>query len=181
MYDSLSVASAAPASPPPLLATTLAILPVTKSVTSSGDSNLSSTSTSSCSSHDQSAIASWLLMQADSSRNVSAPSSWYSSLQQRSLVTVVFRPCLGVSFNQSQIIPAQIICALSNTPVGGRLGVEDGVPGLHEERGQAAGAVTLPLLQEEVPVDPLRLPEPRPRHQDLPGVQCQVSVIIQNQ
>ena len=80
------MASAAPASPPPLLATTLAILPVTKSVTSSGDSNLSSTSTSSCSSHDQSAIASWLLMQADSSRNVSAPSSWYSSLQRRSLV-----------------------------------------------------------------------------------------------
>ena len=95
MYDSLSVASAAPASPPPLLATTLAILPVTKSVTSSGDSNLSSTSTSSCSSHDQSAIASWLLMQADSSRNVSAPSSWYSSLQQRSLVTVVCWALLG--------------------------------------------------------------------------------------
>ena len=71
---------------------------------------------------------------------------------------------------QNEQIPAQIICALalSNTPVGGRLGVEDGVPGLHEERGEAAGAVTLPLLQDEVPVDPLRLPEPGPRHQDLP-------------
>ena len=71
---------------------------------------------------------------------------------------------MGVSFKQSHIhiIPALIICALSNTPVGWRLGVEDGVPGLHEERGEAAGAVTLPLLQDEVPVDPLRLPEPRP-------------------